>query len=179
VRSVLDAILIAGSVTVVLCVGMLAGVRWRMRRQLRIRPDLATRAPTAWLLSTSEPARLHRRLRRIAASARLSAAAGGEATATVAALVQDQAVQLEASLVALSRVWRAERQARRDLAARVAELERLTVRLATGATAASAATELGPGTLNGLADLRDRLDALDQARQELSRVERQAGLGSG
>ncbi len=177
-HDVLVALVIAGSVCTAICIAAAVWIHWRMRHHLRIRPGTKSMAPTSWVLSTSEPARLQRRLRRIAASARAAGSAGGPATESLARQIEDEAVRLEVSLVALSRIWRSERSARRELAAQVTELERLTVRLATSAADASRPA-LGPGTLNGLDDLRERLDALDEARRELSTVERQTGLGAG
>jgi hypothetical protein len=150
-----------------------------MRRFLRVRPTTRSPAPTGWALSTTEPARLHRRLRRVAASARISGGHGDITTATLAVQVEDEAVRLEACLVALSRVWRTDRDARRQMTAQITELERLTVRLATNAAATSRPAALMSGATDGLAELRERLDALDDARQELSSVERQAGLRFG
>jgi hypothetical protein len=130
-------------------------------------------------LSTSEPARLHRRLRRVAASARISGSNGDVTTASLAVEVEDEAVRLETCLVALSRVWRSDREARRQMTAHITELEHLAVRLATNAAAVSRPAALTSGEADNLSQLRERLDALDDARRELSSVERQAGLRFG
>jgi hypothetical protein len=117
-------------------------------------------------------------LRRVAASARVAGAHRDGTTASLALQVEDEAVRLETCLVALSRIWRTERQARRELAAQITELEHLTARLVTTATAASRAA-LGAGSVNSLTEIRERLDALDEARRELTTVEQQAGLRFG
>jgi len=179
VEQLLTALLIVTTVSCAVCVAGLLWIRHRMRRFLRVRPSTRSPAPTGWALSTSEPARLHRRLRRVAASARISGANGDPTTASVATQVEDEAVRLEVCLVALSRVWRTDRDARHQMTAQIVELERLTVRLATNAAAVSRPAALTTGATDGLAELRERLDALDDARRELSTVERQAGLRFG
>jgi len=168
--------------TTVMCAVCVAGwfwIRHRMRRLLRVRPKTKSPAPTGWVLSTSEPARLHRRLCRVAASARTSGSTGETTTASLAVQVEEEAVRLETCLVALSRVWRTDRDARRQMTAQITELERLAVRLATNAAAVSRPAALTAGSTDSLAELRERLDALDDARRELSTVERQAGLRYG
>jgi hypothetical protein len=65
------------------------------------------------------------------------------------------------------------------MTAQITELEHLAVRLATNAAAIARPAELTTGAPDSLAELRERLDALDDARQELSRVERQAGVRFG
>src|SRR3954463_5380150 len=127
-------------------------IRSRMRRSLRVRPSTRSPAPTGWALSTAEPARLHRRLRRIAASARLAATNCDATTASLSAQVEDEAVRLETSLVVLSPVWRRERQARRELAGHITELEHLTARLVTTAAATARPAALSPGAPDNLAD---------------------------
>ena len=178
-EDVLVALLIISAASCAVCVGGLVWIRWRMRRFIRVRPGTRSPAPTGWALSTSEPARLHRRLRRVAASARVAGATSDATTASLAVQVEDEAVRLETCLVALSRIWRGERQARRELTAQIAELEHLTARLVTTASATSRPVALGSGSVDNLAELRERLDALDEARRELSSVEKQAGLRFG
>jgi hypothetical protein len=146
--------------------------RWRLRKQLRVRPSTRSAAPTSWLVSTTEPARLHRRLRKTAAAARL---AGARSDATIAALaeeIEDHAVALEIHLVLLSRLWCRERQARSQLVAQIRQLEQLTARLTTSAMEVSRPRALGAGSPDALAELTERIDALDAARQELTVLER-------
>jgi DNA repair ATPase RecN len=176
---VLVALFIVSTVACVVCLGGLLWIRHRMRRFLRVRPSLRTQAPTGWALSTGEPARLHRRLRRVAASARITGSNGDLTTASLAVQVEDEAVRLETCLVALSRVWRTDRDARRQLTAQITELEHLAVRLATNSAATSRPAGLTTGAPDTLAELSERLDALDNANRELSRVERQAGVWFG
>jgi len=93
--------------------------------------------------------------------------------------MEDEAVRLEKCLLALSRVWRADRNARRQMTAQITELEHLAVRLATNAADTSRPPALTTGAADSLAELRERLDALEEARRELTRVERQAGVRFG
>jgi hypothetical protein len=174
-----EGLLIFTTAFCAVCVTGWFWIRHRMRRLLRVRPKTKSPAPTEWLLSTSGPARLHRRLCRAAASARTSGSIGDITTASIAVQVEEEAVRLDICLVALSRVWRTDRDARRQMTAQVTELERLAVRLATNAAAISRPAALTAGGTDSLADLRERLDALDDARTELSTVERQAGLRYG
>ncbi len=173
------AFLIVTTVFCLLSVSALLWIRWRMRRYMRVRPSTKSPAPTGWALSTSEPARLHRRLRRVAASARVASTNTDLSTAAVAVQVEDEAVRLERCLVVLSGVWRTERDARKDLANEITELEHLTARLVTTAAASAHQPALGSGSVNSLTQIRERLDALDEARHELSVVEQQSGLRYG
>jgi len=59
-----------------LVIGVVALVVGRLRRRLRVSPDQATRAPVLWLVNFTADARLHRRLRRLAARARAAARGG-------------------------------------------------------------------------------------------------------
>ena len=157
---------------VVACAGAIAYVRWRLRKQLRVRPSTRSVAPTAWLVSTSEPARVHRRLRRATAVARAAAARGDATIAGIAAEIEDHAVALEIHLVMLSRLWRRERDARRRLIEQVTILEQLASRLTVSAIEISRPRSLTAGSPDALAELTERIDALDLARQELAQLER-------
>ena len=166
------ALVVFGAAGFACFVGALTYARWRLRKQLRVRPSTRSAAPTSWLVSTSEPARLHRRLRRAAATARV---AGGRGDATIKALadeIEDHAVALETHLLILSRLWRRERQARKQLVAQIAQLEVLTTRVATSAVEVNRPRALGAGSSDALAELTERIDALDAARQELTALER-------
>ncbi|HET8930172.1 MAG TPA: hypothetical protein VFN21_05890 [Acidimicrobiales bacterium] len=66
-RLFLEALLVIGAVA------LIAG---RLRRRLRVSPDQGTRAPVLWLVNFTADARLHRRLRRLAANARAAARGG-------------------------------------------------------------------------------------------------------
>jgi hypothetical protein len=166
------ALLVFGTAGIVCSAGALAYARWRLRKQLRVRPSTRSAAPTSWLVSTSEPARLHRRLRKATATARLAGARGGATVAGLAAEIEDHAVAVEAQLVMLARVWRRERDARKQLAGQVTQLEQLAVRISASAVDATRSRALGPGSPDALAALTERIEALDAARAELAAIER-------
>ncbi len=121
-------------------VGVLALIVGRLRRRLRVSPRQRTRAPVMWLVNFTADARLHRRLRYLAAEARRVARGGprhqrrhGDTAA------QRLAVDLEAEVITLddrlvasrSLDFDAQREvvrALRDDADRIEELlERVTV----------------------------------------------------
>ena len=166
------ALVVFGVAGLVCVLGALTYARWRLRKQLRVRPSTRSAAPTSWLVSTSEPARLHRRLRKAAATARLAGARGGATIATLAEEIEDHAVALESHLVMLSRMWRRERQARKQLSVQVTQLEQLAIRLSTSAVEVTRSRALGAGSPNALAELTERIEALDAAREELAVLER-------
>src|SRR4051812_27657518 len=122
-------LLVTGSLAVAAVVGAATYARWRLRKQLRMRPHTRSVAPTSWLVSTSEPARLHRRLRRATSVARAAAARGDATIAGLTSELEDHAVALETHLVMLQRVWRRERDARHQVRAQTAQLEQLAARL--------------------------------------------------
>ena len=171
-HDVFVALVVFGVASVAVFAGAVAYTRWRLRKQLRVRPSTPSPAPTSWLVSTSEPARLHRRLRRAAATARLAGERGDATITELATEIGDHAVALEAHLVMLSRMWRRERSARRQIVEQVTQLEQLTVRLTASAAEVSRPRALGAGAPDALAELTERIDALDAARAELLAVER-------
>jgi len=146
--------------------------RWWLRKQLRIRPSTRSAAPTPWLVSTSEPARLHRRLRKATTTARLAGVRGGPTIAELATELEDHAIALEAHLVMTSRVWRREREVRRQLAAQVGQVEQLATRLTITSLEAGRPRALSAGSPDALAELTERIDSLDEARAELVELER-------
>lgn len=171
-HDLLVALVIVSVAGLVLFAGAVTYGRWRLRKQLRIRPSTRSAAPTYWLVSTSEPARLHRRLRKAAAAARLAGARGGVTIASLAGEIEDHAVALEVHLLMLSRLWRREPEARRHLGEQIVQLEQLTARLAASAVDVNRPRALGAGSPDALAALTERIDALDAAREELSTLER-------
>ena len=145
---------------------------WRVRKQLRVRPSVRSVAPTYWLMSTTEPARLHRRLRKAAATARAAGERGGPTIAGLSEEIQDHAVALEHHLVLLSRVWRRERGARRELTGQIVQIEQLSSRLTISAMEINRPRALSAGSPDALKELTERVDALDEAREELAELER-------
>jgi hypothetical protein len=166
------ALVVFGIAGIVCFMAAVTYARWRLRKQLRVRPSTRSAAPTSWLVSTSEPARLHRRLRKAAATARLAGARGGASIVALADEIEDHAVALESHLVMLSKLWRRERQAKKQLVAQVAQLEQLAIRLSTSAVDVTRPRALGAGSPDALAELTERIEALDAAREELAVLER-------
>lgn len=175
-HDVLVTLAVIGVASLALFGAAIVFARWRIRKQLRIRPSTRSIAPTYWLVSTSEPARLHRRLRRAAAVARAAGQRGDTTIAELADEVQEHAIALEHHLVLLSRVWRRERDARKEVTAQVAQVEHLSARLTVSAVEVTRPRALTAGSPDALAQLTERIDALDAARQELSALERSWNL---
>ncbi|MFL6207152.1 MAG: hypothetical protein ACJ739_17550 [Acidimicrobiales bacterium] len=167
---VLRGLVIAGFVAWgVLLVGVL-WVRHRVRRHLRILPARRSTAPTAWLVSPSGAARLHRRLRTVSCSARVASSLDPGLAAVADDLV-GEVVALEPHVLAAARSGRAGGALRRDLSARISELEAVARRLTTlaGASAAHAGS-------SGPTRVRERLTALEAAREELADIDLRAGV---
>jgi len=172
VQEVLVALTVLMLSTIVLFLFGVTYTRWWLRKQLRIRPSTRSTAPTTWLAGTSEPARLHRRLRKAAATARLAGVRGGPTVAELATDLENHAIALEAHLVMTSRVWRREREVRRQLTAQVGQVEQLASRLTITSLESGRPRALTSGSPDALAELTERIDALDAARDELVALER-------
>jgi hypothetical protein len=127
-----------------------------------------THAPTAWLASPSTSARLHRRLRVAAASARASSSLDRGLDPLAHAVVAE-ALALEPRIIAVRGTGRAGLPARRAVAGQVDELESAARRLSTLARRPSPV----PG---GGERIQERVTALELARQELDDIDLDAGL---
>jgi hypothetical protein len=149
---------------------------WRLRRR-------HSGVPRGWQTAQSHAADLHRRLHRcIDQTRRAVARAGGQGAPIdkLVALTDDldlQARAIDAQLVTASKLPSAPRErALRDLRYRVIDVEKLASRVD------EIAVELTSPVLGaadaGLADLRLRLDALDQARREAHEIGAD-GIGTG
>lgn len=157
--------LLAVEIALVIVVGTAAGfLIWRLRRR-------HSGVPRGWQTAQSAAADLHRRVHRCIDRARRDVAHAGARDAPVdklIAFVDDlelQARSVDTQLVAASRLPSSARErALRELRYRVIEVEKLATRVS------DVAAELTGPVLGaadaGLADLRLRLDALDQAREE-------------
>ncbi|MEA2704210.1 MAG: hypothetical protein QOD63_2155 [Actinomycetota bacterium] len=154
-------------------IGGFAYCRWRLRRRLRVRPELRSAAPTWWLVPGTSSSRLHLRLRRVASVARTAGAADPSLRPMVAD-VQDHAVILETHLLVVARCGRRGAARRRDLDGEVGRLEDVTARLAGNARVRPRAVVAG--ALDPIGDLGERLAALEAARREVARLEQSAGL---
>ena len=174
-------------VTGVLIVGFTV-VLWsawrRLRRHNEVCPASPTRPPLRWLASPERAARLHRRLRdavvllRQAVPVRRGRRARDESPlAPLAVELEGHAVALDCELRVVPHLRgsaRATEWAR--VTAHIEQLERSAHRLAAQARAGS------PHTLESmdvaLRRISDELDARDQAWADLTRIEREAGLGA-
>jgi len=192
----LEAILLAILLTVVI-VSVLAAVlvgvfSWQLARSNRVVPDAPSTAPILWLWSPTQPARLHRRLRGamrplpLPPATRRKRAAPGPAVPHLDLMqtVAAQAVAVDHELVRVSRLSRPTRRRHvQALTPQVVEIERLSLRLAHQHRAVTQPASIGgpyatsASTPQVLADVRTRLDRLDDAHQELLAIERDNGLG--
>lgn len=161
--------LVAGWLIVtVSMVGGFAFGRWRLRRRLRIRPELRSAAPTWWLVPGTASSRLHLRLRRVAAVARTVGATDPSLRSFVAD-VQDHAVTLETHLLVVARCGRRAAPSRWAIDGELRRLEDVTARLAQNARVRPRAVVAGQ--LDPIGDLGERLAALESARYEVARLE--------
>jgi hypothetical protein len=146
----------------------------RLHRRNAVGRRAGCGAPMRWLASPGVAAQLHRRLRRAVDALRVAVPPPRRRAARgpfheVADDLEGQARAIDAELVAVRRLTLAHRRdAHRLAAVRVAEVERLAAQVVatTGALAPSV-------SLDGLAA---RVDALQQAHDELARIEHFAGL---
>ena len=168
--AVLEGLLISSVVALTTCVLAVLWVRHRVRRRLRIAPEVRSAAPTAFVVSARPAARLHRRLRRVSTAARLAGRLDPALTDVADELVAE-ALALEPRVLAVAGAGRAGWVVRRDLVSRIDELDAVGRRLTTLATQSSRAS--GDGTANRVGE---RLTALEAARQELADIDLQAGL---
>jgi hypothetical protein len=137
-------------------------ILWMRRRH----PDV----PRGWQLSQSEAATLHRRLHRCVDETRRAVARAGDGVSveqlkSLTEELNDQAIAIDRKLVEASRLpSKARHKALLDLKYRIIETEQLAARvrkLAVDMTRPKVAE-----TDEGIERLRERLDALDQARRE-------------
>lgn len=104
-------------IAVLLGVGIVAIVLGRLRRRLRVHPDQRSHAPILWLVNVTGDARLHRRLRRLAADARSTARGGARHRARHGTSPSQRlAIDLEAEVVNLDERLLATRDADSDAA---------------------------------------------------------------
>jgi hypothetical protein len=158
-----------------------AWLAWRwVHRRNEISVRHPTRPPLRWLISPEPCARLHRRLVSALDVVRRSVSSGGRrrGKGPLASLVMDietQAVALDHDLMIVVHVrGRAGNVMREQVAAGVEMIERIAHRLASVSTS-SAVAEAEP-TKEVLERVTEYLDALEAARAEIARIERNAGL---
>jgi hypothetical protein len=150
---------------------------WSIRRANRVVPERRGAAPTGWLWSLREPARLHRRLKRAVRLIRAAVAPAGppermrrpvQPTSALSAVADDlvsRAAAVDDQLVMAARM----RPLLRGLAREVADIEHAAWRLA--GTAAAWRAQLQQAALAQplpALDAGSRLDAFEAAMAELS-----------
>jgi hypothetical protein len=143
-------------------------ILWMRRRH----PDV----PRGWQLSQSEAAILHRRLHRCVDETRRAVARAGDGVSvdqlkSLTEDLNDQAIAIDRKLVDASRLpSKARHKALLDLKYRIIETEQLAARVRE--LAVDMARPRVDETDDGIQLLRDRLDALDQARREAFEIGR-------
>jgi len=137
-------------------------VLWLRRRHAGV--------PRGWQLSQSEAAILHRRLHRCVDETRRAVARGGSGTSveqlkSLTEDLHDQAITIDRKLVEASRLPQGTRhKSLLELKYRIIETEQLAARIR--ALAIDIARPRVRDADEGIHRLRERLDALDQARRE-------------
>jgi hypothetical protein len=132
--------------------------------------------PRGWQLSQSDAAILHRRLHRCVDETRRAVARSGagvpvQQIESLTEELHDQAIAIDRKLVDASRLPQATRhKSLRELKYRVIETEQLAARVRQLAIDMARPTVADAD--DGLDRLRERLDALDEARREASRIGR-------
>jgi len=145
-----------------------AFVLWMRRRH----PDV----PRGWQLSQSEAAILHRRVHRCVDETRRAVARAGPAVPveqlkSLTDELYDQAVAIDRKLVEASKLPQGKRhKALIEIKYRIIETEHMAARVRT--LASDMSQPRVADTDEGLDRLRDRLDALDEARREAHEIGR-------
>ena len=139
-----------------------AFVLWMRRRHPGV--------PRGWQLSQSEAAILHRRLHRCVDETRRAVARAGDGVSvdqlkSLTEDLHDQAIAIDTKLVEASKLPQGKRhKALIEIKYRIIETEHMAARVR--ALAVDMAQPRVAETDEGLDRLRDRLDALDEARRE-------------
>ncbi len=162
---VLLALAVVAASMVVAALSLTALTVWLLCRRNRVHPRSRTGAPLVWLVSPVLGARTHRRLR---GAVRLTTTHGPWSPALRDQVdeLHEQAIRVDAHVVRLARLPRAERGRQlRQLTPRVVLVERTAVRLVGLARPTTVAPAGWAG--DDLDDLAERIDLIDQARVEL------------
>lgn len=161
---------------VLLVVLVLAAVLGRLRRHLRIAPDQPSRAPVLWLVNITAEARLHRRLRSLAAQARSTARAAGRRDKLGRSPAQHLAVDLERELVRLDNQLVASNSLNYDGQHRVVVEVREAAKRVKDLIARAAALAEHEGANPAS---RESVDSLDELEARLVRLEGAARSSEG
>ena len=162
-------------------VAMSVGITmWRLGRRNRVSPRTPTAAPITWLASPQRASRLHRRLRAAVATARFRPPGAPKRHVPVADLA-DVVDELERHACALDEQLVVARYApppvrRRLFDALEVEVRRVEELAGRIASARQAPALSGPDGITSLDRIAERLDALDEARLEIARLEAAMGL---
>ena len=166
-------------------IGMVV-LRWRLGRANRVSPAVKSPAPLLWLWTPMRAARLHRRLRTAVALIHLSPSPRTRQAPSLSVdelrrELEYQAVELDHHLVIVSRHPRGQRSSLvRSLQAQVTEIEQLSVRLSRLSSRPEGTPRSGWDVTREppdvLAEIARQLDVLDAAQDELTAIERAAGL---
>jgi hypothetical protein len=186
VRDVLLWVLAFVATWLVLLVVVITLLRWRFARRNRVSPAVKSPAPITWLWSPRPTARLHRRLQAAVADihlapSRRSPHRGPASVDELRRELEYQAVELDHHLVIVSRHPRGQRTSLvRSLQAQVTEIEQLSVRLSRLSSRPEGTPRSGWDVTREppdvLAEIARQLDVLDAAQDELTAIERAAGL---
>lgn len=153
-----------------LSAGVAASI-WALRRSNRVVPGEPTAAPVLWLWSPSRPARLHRRLRTLAAWVS-TAPPSTHREAWDRLLAEAVSLDREAAIAARA-PHRVRGDGLRDLARQVHQLERLAARLRKlDGPATTAPAGSGHEPTGGLVELQQHVESLESAHGELDALER-------
>lgn len=171
----LVGILLALVLATVFIVGSVSLVLWQLHRRNRVSPDHPSAAPLTWLVAPHAAARLHRRLHNTVLVAR-AASASSPSVADLSAQIEAQAIALDRLSVVAYRLRSQRNGALHELYSQADQLEALTARLATAAIEGERLRALPGQPQDPLAQIAERLDALEAARVDLASLERHAGL---
>jgi hypothetical protein len=185
-RDVLLWVLAFVATWIVLLVVVATLLRWRFERRNRVSPAVRSPAPVSWLWSPRSTARLHRRLQAAVADIQLAPSrrshhAGPASVDDLRRELEYQAVELDHHLVIVARHPRRRRHSLvQALDGQVTEIESLSVRLSRlsarpeGTPASGWDVTRQPPEV--LSEIARQLDLLDAAQEELTAIERAAGL---
>ena len=183
-RGVLIWVLAFLATWVVLLAVVITILRWRLHRRNRVSPAVKSPAPLTWLWVPTRPARLHRRLRGAVADIHLAPSRRPHSGPNLSVdelrrELEYQAVELDHHLVIAARHPRRQRKTFiRSLDEKVGEVELLSVRLSrlSGRPEDTPSSGWDRQVPEVLAQIGQQLDLLDVAQEELTAIERAAGL---
>lgn len=160
-------------------------LRSRLQKRNRVSPAVRTPAPLTWLVSPSQTARLHRRLRNAMVDVHLAPSRRSR-PATECSIdefrreLELQAIELDHHLVVAARHPRSQRRVLLDpLQSQVAQVEQLSIRLSRMQRpdgSLDSGWDLHAQPPEVMARIGHQLDLLDAASDELAQIERAAGL---